>query len=502
MAADGGEVGRFTDKYFTKTRAIVERFGDVRVTYAVFMRRPVLATPRLAVDWLQAVAASRGAAVEVELVHAEGAWVGAGEPMLYIHGPFRHLVDLETVFLQKLGPACVAAYNAYTMCTDLPYAGFLAMDARHCAGAEMAEMMAYAASVGSARAQRETGAVGFIGNATDATAHFFGQPKGLGTMPHALIGYAGSTLRAAEMFHECFPEQDLTVLVELATEEADAASLAEAEAELSSLQHAVESLEVRTLLSGEYDPREALVTIRSEAGGVDAADFAAMLLRMYLRWAERHGYPAEVYDTSYAEEAGIKSATFQVKAPYAYGTLSVEQGTHRLVRISPFDNQGRRQTSFAGVEVAPVVETSDHVDVDEKDLRVDVYRSSGPGGQGVNTTDSAVRITHLPTGIVVSCQNERSQIQNKASAMAVLQSKLLERRRQEERAVMDALKDTGNSWGNQMRSYVLHPYQMVKDLRTNFEVGNPSAVFDGEIDDFIEAGIRWRRSTEAEAASA
>ena len=214
MAADGGEVGRFTDKYFTKTRAIVERFGDVRVTYAVFMRRPVLATPRLAVDWLQAVAASRGAAVEVELVHAEGAWVGAGEPMLYIHGPFRHLVDLETVFLQKLGPACVAAYNAYTMCTDLPYAGFLAMDARHCAGAEMAEMMAYAASVGSARAQRETGAVGFIGNATDATAHFFGQPKGLGTMPHALIGYAGSTLRAAEMFHAVFPDEPLYVLVD------------------------------------------------------------------------------------------------------------------------------------------------------------------------------------------------------------------------------------------------------------------------------------------------
>ena len=200
-------------------------------------------------------------------------------------------------------------------------------------------------------------------------------------------------------------------------------------------------MEVRTLLSGEYDEREALVTIRSEAGGVDAADFAEMLMRMYLRWAERHGYSTEVYDTSYAEEAGIKSATFQVKAPYAYGTLSVEQGTHRLVRISPFDNQGRRQTSFAGVEVAPVVETSDHVEIDEKDLRVDVYRSSGPGGQGVNTTDSAVRITHLPTGIVVSCQNERSQIQNKASAMAVLQAKLLERRRQEEKATMDALKD-------------------------------------------------------------
>lgn len=293
---------------------------------------------------------------------------------------------------------------------------------------------------------------------------------------------------------------DLEVLFELGEEDPD--TYLEAQQELVALTKEIEGQEVRTLLSGEYDEREAMVTIRSEAGGVDAADFAEMLLRMYLRWSERHGYNTEVYDTSYAEEAGIKSATFQVKAPYAYGTLSVEQGTHRLVRISPFDNQGRRQTSFAGVEVAPVVETSDHVDIDEKDLRVDVYRSSGPGGQGVNTTDSAVRITHLPTGIVVSCQNERSQIQNKASAMAVLQSKLLERRRQEERAAMDALKDTGNSWGNQMRSYVLHPYQMVKDLRTNYEVGNPSAVFDGEIDDFIEAGIRWRRSAEAETAPA
>ena len=290
---------------------------------------------------------------------------------------------------------------------------------------------------------------------------------------------------------------DLEVLFELGDEDPD--TYIEAQAELVEVSKEIETQEVRTLLSGEYDEREAMVTIRSEAGGVDAADFAEMLLRMYLRWSERHGYNTEVYDTSYAEEAGIKSATFQVKAPSAYGTLSVEQGTHRLVRISPFDNQGRRQTSFAGVEVAPVVETSDHVDIDDKDLRVDVYRSSGPGGQGVNTTDSAVRITHIPTGIVVSCQNERSQIQNKASAMAVLQSKLLERRRQEERATMDALKDTGNSWGNQMRSYVLHPYQMVKDLRTNYEVGNPSAVFDGEIDEFIEAGIRWRRSDDPDA---
>ena len=286
---------------------------------------------------------------------------------------------------------------------------------------------------------------------------------------------------------------DARVLWDMAEEVGDAGEKAEVETEVASLRKAIDELEVRTLLSGPYDAREALVTIRSEAGGVDAADWAEMLLRMYLRWAERHGYKTEVLDTSYAEEAGIKSATFQVEAPYAYGTLSVEQGTHRLVRISPFDNQGRRQTSFAGVEVLPVVEQSDHIDIPDDDIRVDVYRSSGPGGQGVNTTDSAVRITHIPTGIVVSCQNERSQIQNRASAMAVLQAKLLERRRQEEQARMDALKDSGNSWGNQMRSYVLHPYQMVKDLRTEHEVGNPQAVLDGEIDDFIEAGIRWRR---------
>ncbi|HEY3736261.1 MAG TPA: peptide chain release factor 2 [Jatrophihabitans sp.] len=288
---------------------------------------------------------------------------------------------------------------------------------------------------------------------------------------------------------------DAQVLWEMAIEADDAGSIAEVDGEAVALRKAIDELEIRTLLSGEYDSREALVTIRSEAGGVDAADFAEMLLRMYMRWAERHGYPIDVLDTSYAEEAGIKSATFQVKAPYAYGTLSVEQGTHRLVRISPFDNQGRRQTSFAGVEVLPVVETSDHVDIPDDDIRVDVYRSSGKGGQGVNTTDSAVRITHMPTGIVVTCQNERSQIQNRASAMNVLQARLLERRRHEEQAAMNALKDGSNSWGNQMRSYVLHPYQMVKDLRTDYEVGNPQGVLDGDIDGFIEAGIRWRRSS-------
>ncbi len=291
---------------------------------------------------------------------------------------------------------------------------------------------------------------------------------------------------------------DLEVLVELGEESGDAAesasTRAEAERELTAVQAQLGDLEVRTLLTGDYDPREALVTIRAEAGGVDAADFAEMLLRMYLRWAERHGYPTNVYDTSYAEEAGIKSATFRVSAPYAYGTLSVEQGTHRLVRISPFDNQGRRQTSFAGVEVLPDVAETDHIEIPENDLRVDVFRSSGPGGQSVNTTDSAVRLTHIPSGIVVSCQNEKSQLQNKAAALRVMQAKLLERARKERQAELDALKgDDSGSWGNQMRSYVLHPYQMVKDLRTEHEVGNTSGVFDGEIDDFLEQGIRWRR---------
>jgi peptide chain release factor 2 len=292
---------------------------------------------------------------------------------------------------------------------------------------------------------------------------------------------------------------DLPVMYELAAEEGGADDVADADAELKKLREDLEAMEVRTLLSGEYDEREAVVTIRSGAGGVDAADWAEMLMRMYIRWAEQHNYPVEVFDTSYAEEAGIKSATFAVHAPFGYGTLSVEQGTHRLVRISPFDNQSRRQTSFADVEVLPVVDTTDHIDIPESDVRVDVYRSSGPGGQSVNTTDSAVRLTHIPTGIVVTCQNEKSQLQNKVSAMRVLQAKLLERKRLEERAELDALKgDGGSSWGNQMRSYVLHPYQMVKDLRTDYEVGNPAGVLDGDIDGFLEAGIRWRNRRDDE----
>ena len=285
--------------------------------------------------------------------------------------------------------------------------------------------------------------------------------------------------------------------IQAAVDLEDPALLEEAAGDIPQLTKEIEGLEVRTLLSGEYDEREALVTINSGTGGTDAADWAEMLMRMYLRWAERRGYPTEVFDTSYAEEAGIKSATFVVHAPYAYGTLAGEHGVHRLVRISPFDNQARRQSSFAGVDITPVVEATDHVEIPEDEIRVDVYRSSGPGGQGVNTTDSAVRITHLPTGIVVTCQNERSQIQNRARAMEVLQAKLLEVRRQQEADEMGRLKGSRNTVGfgsdDIIRHYVLHPYQMVKDARTEVEVGNTSAVLDGDIEAFLEAEIRWRR---------
>lgn len=290
---------------------------------------------------------------------------------------------------------------------------------------------------------------------------------------------------------------DLEVLVEIANAEQDAAEQANARAEYQKLSERVSALEVETLLNGEYDSRGAVVSIRSGAGGDDATDFAEMLLRMYLRYCERQSYPARVLDTSYAEGAGIKSATFEVDAPFAYGTLSVESGTHRLVRMSPFNAAGKRQTSFAAVEVVPLIETTDEIEIAETEYRVDVFRSSGPGGQSVNTTDSAVRITHIPTGIVVSCQNEKSQLQNKAAALRVLQSRLLELKRQQEEAQKRELAgDVKASWGEQMRSYVLAPYQMVKDLRTEHEVNNPDDVFNGELEGFIAAGIRWRKQGE------
>jgi len=287
---------------------------------------------------------------------------------------------------------------------------------------------------------------------------------------------------------------DLEVLVDLANEMQDEDSAAEARSELAALTEVISQLEVQTLLDGEYDERAAIITIRSGAGGDDATDFAEMLLRMYLRWAEQHKYPVKVMDTSYAEGAGIKSATFEVDAPYAFGTLSVEAGTHRLARISPFGSADKRQTSFAAVEVIPLMEEATEVDIPEGDIRVDVFRSSGPGGQSVNTTDSAVRITHLPTGIVVSMQNEKSQIQNRAAAMRVLQTRLLLLQKEEEAAKKKEL--AGNitaSWGDQMRSYFLYGQQLVKDLRTGYESGNPASVFDGDLDGFISAGIRWRK---------
>jgi peptide chain release factor 2 len=289
---------------------------------------------------------------------------------------------------------------------------------------------------------------------------------------------------------------DLDVLVDMAKEAGDSQSADEVYAELDDIERILSSMEVATLLDGEYDALPAIITIRAGAGGVDAADFAEMLLRMYVRWAEAHGHKVTVLDTSYAEEAGIKSATLEIDAPHAFGILSVEAGTHRLVRMSPFNSAGKRQTSFAAVEVVPLMEESTEIEIPESDIRVDVFRSSGPGGQSVNTTDSAVRITHLPTGIVVSCQNEKSQIQNRAAAMRVLSSRLLLQQREEEAAKKKELAGVITaSWGDQMRSYVLAPYQMVKDLRSEYEVNNPSAVFDGDLDGFLQAGIRWRKST-------
>ena len=290
---------------------------------------------------------------------------------------------------------------------------------------------------------------------------------------------------------------DLEVLVDLANEMQDDESAEEARRELAALTDTINQLEVQTLLDGEYDDRNAIITIRSGAGGDDATDFAEMLMRMYLRWAEHHGYPVKVMDTSYAEGAGIKSATFEITAPYAFGTLSVEAGTHRLARISPFGSADKRQTSFAAVEVIPLMEEATEVEIPEGDIRVDVFRSSGPGGQSVNTTDSAVRITHLPTGIVISMQNEKSQIQNRAAAMRLLQTRLLLLQKEQEAAKKKEL--AGNitaSWGDQMRSYFLYGQQLVKDLRTGQESGNPADVFDGDLDDFISAGIRWRKRKE------
>ncbi len=286
---------------------------------------------------------------------------------------------------------------------------------------------------------------------------------------------------------------DAVTLFELMEEEGDDSVRAEVEEAVAGLEARFGALELRALFAGEYDDRDAVAEVHAGAGGTDAQDWAEMLLRMYTRWAERRGFSIEVEEATPGQEAGLLSATFIVRGRYAFGLLAAERGVHRLVRMSPFDAQHRRQTSFASLEVVPFLENaSDEVDIDEKDLRIDTYRSSGAGGQHVNKTDSAVRLTHLPTGIVVSCQNQRSQHQNKAKALQVLAAKLAERQRAEHRATLEELSGerTDNAWGHQIRSYVLAPFQLVKDVRTNEETGNVEAVLDGDLDAFIEAELR------------
>ena len=287
---------------------------------------------------------------------------------------------------------------------------------------------------------------------------------------------------------------DAEVLFEFAAE--DAASAAELQTLIAKLDSEVSAAEIQTLLSGETDANNAICSIQAGAGGTDAQDFAQMLLRMYLRWAERKGFKVEVLDEQSGSEAGIKSATFRVEGDYAYGLLATEAGVHRLVRISPFNSGGSRETSFASMFVSPEIDENIEVDIQDKDLRIDTYRSSGAGGQHVNVTDSAVRITHIPTNIVVTCQNQRSQIQNRAVAMQVLRSKLYELELEKRRADSADLEATKMdiSFGSQMRNYVLHPYRLVKDTRTKFEVTDVDAVLDGEIDDFIKEFLLYKKS--------
>jgi peptide chain release factor 2 len=309
-------------------------------------------------------------------------------------------------------------------------------------------------------------------------------------------GRVGDDVRELEELHNRL--SDAETLYEMALEEADESQAADLEREVHELTKLLDQLELRSLFTGDYDEADAICEIHAGAGGTDAQDWAEMMMRMYIRWAERRGFAYEIDDVSQGTEAGILSATLIIKGRYAYGLLSAEKGTHRLVRNSPFDSQSRRQTSFASLDPTPFLEDlSGEVTIEEKDLRVDTYRSSGAGGQHVNVTDSAVRLTHIPTGIVVSCQNERSQMQNKARAMQVLAAKIAERQREERRAEMDAISGAASqaSWGNAFRHYVTSQYQLVKDDRTGYETGNVQAVLDGDLDQFMEAWLRWRRAT-------
>ena len=299
-------------------------------------------------------------------------------------------------------------------------------------------------------------------------------------------------------------ERELTdnvELIALGEQESDEEIVAEAEKALTAIHHEAQKREIAALLSGEADGNDSYLEIHAGAGGTESQDWAQMLMRMYMRWAEARGFKAEVIGTSPGEEAGIKSATLLLKGASAYGWLKTESGVHRLVRISPFDSNARRHTSFASVSVYPVIDDSIDITVEDKDVRIDTYRASGAGGQHVNTTDSAVRITHLPTGIVVQCQNERSQHKNRATAWAMLRARLYEAelQRREEQAQAEAAAKSEIGWGHQIRSYVLQPYQMVKDLRTGVESSNPNAVLDGDIDPFIEAALAQRVEGESSA---
>ncbi len=297
--------------------------------------------------------------------------------------------------------------------------------------------------------------------------------------------------------------EEAETLYELAREEDDESLFAEIDEVMARLDTRFGDLELRSLFAGEHDERDAICEVHSGAGGTDSQDWANMLLRMYLRWAERRGFDVELSEVQGGQEAGIMSATFVIKGRYAYGLLQGERGVHRLVRISPFDSNARRHTAFASFSVVPFMDEGDvQIEIDDKDLRIDTYRSSGAGGQHVNVTDSAVRITHLPTGIVTSCQNERSQHQNKDRAMQIMLAKLadLERDKREAELAAIAGEQREVGWGSQIRSYVLHPYQMVKDLRTDYEVGNVDGVLDGDVSGFMEAYLRWRRG-ESVAAS-
>jgi len=316
------------------------------------------------------------------------------------------------------------------------------------------------------------------------------------------LASAESDLRLLERLQGLL--DDAHTLDELAREEQDEPSQDEAATELARLDAELDRLELRSLFFGEYDERDAIVSIHPGEGGTESQDWGDMLLRMYLRWAEAHGYDVEIDEYQPGDEAGLKSATVMVSGKFAYGNLLSEQGVHRLVRMSPFDSANRRHTSFTSVDVIPVFDEGDEtVEIDPDDLRIDTYRSSGAGGQHVNVTDSAVRITHLPTGVVVACQNERSQMQNKAKAMQILQARLAERARQEHQEEIDRIRGEKSDigFGSQIRSYVLAPYQMIKDLRTEAETGDVNAVLDGKLDPFMEAWLRRRREQESRQPS-